>query len=254
VPSVARLSVTPVKGLALHHPEELALDEGGVRGDRRFLLVDDTGRLFSITRHGPLSAVTASYDPDDERLRLRFPSGETVEGEAAASGNAVSVDMFGRPVSGRVVPGPFEVALSAYAGRPVKLLRLERDLVGFDLHPLTLVSRESVAELARRAGLPWVDPRRFRMTMDLAGCSGPHEEDAWAGRRVRVGEVVVEVLGPVPRCAATTRDPDTGKRDLDTLRLVRAYRGAARDDVCFGVYAAVREPGRVRVGDPVEPL
>jgi len=59
----------------------------------------------------------------------------------------------------------------------------------------------------------------------------------------------------VPRCAATTRDPDSGHRDLDTLRLIKEYRGV-RDRVAidFGVYASVEQPGRVRVGDSVEPL
>jgi len=59
----------------------------------------------------------------------------------------------------------------------------------------------------------------------------------------------------VARCATTTRDPSTGVRDFDALRAIEAYRGR-RDghDIDFGVYARVLEPGRVRVGDPVEPL
>jgi uncharacterized protein YcbX len=93
------------------------------------------------------------------------------------------------------------------------------------------------------------------MTLDVEGCAAPHEEDTWDGRRVRVGEAVVEVHGPVPRCVNTTRDPATGRRDLDTLRIIKEYRGL-RDGDCldFGVYAEVVEPGSARVGDPVEPL
>jgi uncharacterized protein len=33
------------------------------------------------------------------------------------------------------------------------------------------------------------------------------------------------ITGPVDRCVVTTRDPDTGERDLDTLRLIKRYRG-----------------------------
>jgi uncharacterized protein YcbX len=92
------------------------------------------------------------------------------------------------------------------------------------------------------------------MLVEIVGCS-PHEEDSWAGRRVRVGEALLEVGGPVPRCATTTRDPSTGVRDFDTLREIAAYRGR-RDghDIDFGVYARVLEPGVARLGDPVEPL
>ena len=57
----------------------------------------------------------------------------------------------------------------------------------------------------------------------------------------------------MPRCAVTTQDPDTGAVTLDTLRAIKNYRGL-RDGklIDFGVYFDVEEPGRVRVGDPVE--
>jgi len=54
----------------------------------------------------------------------------------------------------------------------------------------------------------------------------------------------------VPRCATTTRSPETGRRDFDTLKQVKAYRGLRQGKhIDFGVYAAVIEPGRIRVGD-----
>jgi uncharacterized protein YcbX len=53
----------------------------------------------------------------------------------------------------------------------------------------------------------------------------------------------------------TTLDPDTGLRDFPTLRVIRDYRGINEEQQLeFGVYADVVEPGQVRVGDPVEPL
>jgi len=75
------------------------------------------------------------------------------------------------------------------------------------------------------------------------------------GGHVEIGEAVVRIPGPVPRCVVTTQHPETGIRDLDTLRIVKAYRGV-RDGrkVDFGVYADVEEPGRVRVGDSVLPV
>jgi uncharacterized protein YcbX len=82
-----------------------------------------------------------------------------------------------------------------------------------------------------------------------------HQEDEWLGRRVRLGEAVVVPQGNVGRCAVTTQNPDTGAPDLDTLKALAAYRGVIEttEPLPFGVYAAVAQPGRVRVGDPVEP-
>lgn len=251
---VSRLSVTPVKGLALHHPEEATLDEHGVAANRRFYLVREDGRLFSGLQHGPLVRVRAEWDEEADRLSLLFPDGTIVAGEVQL-GEPVHTDFWRRrDVPGRVVEGPWAEALSALASRRLRLVKADVPGAAVDVEPVTLVSEESVAELARQAGRDTVDGRRFRMLVDLAGCS-PHEEDSWAGRRVRIGAAVLEVGGPVPRCATTTRDPATGVRDFDTLRAIEAYRGR-RDghDIDFGVYARVVESGRVRVGDAVEPL
>lgn len=252
--TVSRLSVTPVKGLALHHPEETTLDEHGVAANRRFYLVREDGRLFSGLQHGPLVRVRAEWDEAADRLSLAFPDGTVVAGEVRLGG-AVHTDFWRRrDVPGRVVEGPWAEALSALASRRLRLVKADVPGAAVDVEPVTIVSEESVAELARQAGRDTVDGRRFRMLVEIVGCS-PHEEDSWTGRRVRVGAALLEVGGPVPRCATTTRDPSTGVRDLDTLREIAAYRGR-RDghDIDFGVYARVLEPGVVRLGDAVEPL
>ena len=183
---------------------------------------------------------------------MRFPDGREVRGSALVNGGEeIRCEAGGREVTARVVDGPWRQLLSELAGKPVRLVRPEE--IGASLtEPVTLVSRASIDRLAEEAGAP-VDPRRFRMLLELSGCD-VHEEDTWGGRRLRVGDVVLRVGGPIERCAVTTRDPDTGERDLDTLRLIAGYRGRPRGSIDFGVYARVEQPGVVRVGDPVEPL
>jgi uncharacterized protein YcbX len=251
VPTVARISTTPVKSLLLHHPDEIVLEPFGVAEDRRFYLIRENGRLLAGLHHGPLALVRADWEPSSDRLRLTFPEGEIVEDDVRLT-EQVLTDFWGHRVEGREVEGPWADALSRYAGRTVRLVKTEVPAGGVDAEPLTLVSSESVVELARQAGLTGVDGRRFRMLLEIQGCA-PHEEDTWRGRRFRLGEAVVEIGGPVPRCATTTRDPATGLRDFDALRAIAAYRGK-RDGkkIDFGVYAQVVTPGRVRVGDPVE--
>ena len=216
--------------------------------------MDAAGRLFNGTGCGPLVQVRPEWDARVGRLSLRFPDGHAVEGEVAL-GEPVETDFYEkRVVPGRVIEGPWAEVLSAYAGEPLRLVRVDDGAHGTDIHVATLVSRASVEELSRQGGAAApLDPRRFRMLLELEGC-GPHEEDEWIGREVRAGEVLLHIPSPVPRCAVTTQDPATGIRDFDTLRTIKAYRGEiAGKWLMFGVYAEVVEPGCVRVGDAVEP-
>jgi uncharacterized protein YcbX len=251
---IARISISPVKGFRLSHPEEVELSPRGVAENRRFFLIGPNGeRLRSSLTPWPVR-LRARYDAGQEWLRIEFPDGSVVEGDAKASGEHVHSVSGALDVRGRVVEGPWEAPLADLAGHPVRLARLNEDGAGM-VEPLTFVSDGSLRRLAEAAGEYEVDARRFRMLFQLSGCE-PHEEDTWGGSRFAVGETVVIVGGPVDRCAVTTRDPDTGERDLDTLRLIKSYRGQRESDgaILFGVYGQVVRPGRVRVGDVLEPL
>jgi uncharacterized protein YcbX len=253
--ALSRLSATPVKALRLSHPTEAELTAGGIPADRRFYLVDEMGGLFDATDHGALQRIVPDYEPVTERLRLSFPDGSVVEDAADRLDGTVTTDFFGRRVGGHLVDGPFAAALSRFAGRSVRLARVTRDGDGQDVHPLTLVSSASVRDLGRRGDRADLDARRFRINLEIGGCV-PYEEDSWDGELVRVGEGVIRVRGQIPRCVVTTLAPDTGEKDFATLRQIARYRPriGGRGGLPFGVYAEVVSPGRVRVGDPVEPL
>jgi len=247
VPEVGRISITPVKGFLLAHPEEVELTEHGVPGDRLFSLVWEDGTRVRSSLNAWHNLVTAVYDAGSERLTMRFPGGEEVSGDAVPGGDVLDIRHDERRVHAQVVDGPWAELLSALAKRPVRLARTAHPNAVKDA-PVSLVSHGSLARLSREAGRD-VDARRFRMLFEIAGCS-EHEEDGWIGRLVRVGRAVIRVAAHDVRCAVTTRDPDTAQQDLDTLGLLAGYRGT----VTFGVLADVAEPGRVRIGDEVVPL
>ena len=254
MPNVSWLSIAPVKGLALVHPREVKLDRSGVAANRRFYLVDAGGRQFGLLRDGRLVQIRPDYDEASDRLSLHLPDGSTVEGEIALGAPVVARFFDKRPVAGRLVEGPWSEAISAHAGRPLRLVKTDRPGDGVDRQrgQVSLVSDASVDEIGRHGGREDVDARRFRMLIGV-GESDPHEEDEWVGRHLQIGEAVVRVRGHVARCAITTQNPETGEPDFDTLRTIKEYRGVRDGGLDFGVYGDVVEPGRVRVGDPVEP-
>ena len=251
--SVARLSVAPVKGLGLSHPDEVELGPHGVAEDRLFVFVDADGRRYGLIRDGRLALVRAAFA--DGRLRLEFPDYTAVEDDVRIDGE-LTTDLYNRDIAVDLVDGPWNEAVSRFVGRPLRLARArdERRAVDRANGPVSLVSQASLDELARHAGAASIDPRRFRMLVGIDGV-GAHEEDGWLGREVRLGEARVRFVAQVDRCAITTQNPGSGEPDLDTLRTIKEYRGL-RDGkrLDFGIYGEVVRPGRVRVGDLVEPL
>jgi MOSC domain-containing protein len=256
MPRVVRFNVTPVKSTQLHHPREIRLEERGAVGDRAFFFVDGDGKRFSGATKAPILPIRSEYDAETDHLELVLPNGVVVSGAPVATDEALVVNFYGRPVPAHIVDGPFEEALTAYAGHPLRLARPDRAGEALDVRPVTLMTLESVAELARQGGHEGpLSPTRFRMTIELEGVSAPHEEDAWHLRRARLGGATLLIEDPVPRCVVTTLDPATAKRDFSTLKVIKHYRGVSADgDLDFGMYASVVEPGTVRVGDELELL
>ena len=257
---VSRLSIAPVRALGLSHPTSIDVDESGVAEDRRFYLVDEHGRLVDRILAGALVQVQAATDPAGSWLRMRFPDGRVIEGDIRLD-EPVRTQMYGREAVGRVVGGPWAAALEPFAGRRLLLVRCdvpggtriragEREV----RNAVSLVSDGSLEELARHLSVERVDARRFRMLIELEGAM-PHEEDTWIGGRVAIGSAVLRITKPDARCAITTQDPETGERDLDTLRTILRYRGFRANDpehkIDFGVLGEVAQPGTVRVGDEV---
>jgi uncharacterized protein YcbX len=248
--SVARFNIAPVKSAQLHHPDHIVLAAGGAVGDRRFLFLDNEGHRFSGEAKSGMLGIATTYDEEAERLTLLFPDGSAVTGSALSGGPAFSVALYDHNADVRVVEGPFADAASTHIGREVRLARMERDERAGGLPPVSLISLASVADLAARGGVDGLDPRRFRMLIELDGCD-PYEEDTWAGCRLRIGEAELRVGGPTYRCTLTTMHPDTGERDVPVLDLLATYRRSS-DGLELGRYAEVVHAGRISVGDTVD--
>jgi uncharacterized protein YcbX len=253
---VTSLSTTPVKGLRLRPRDELTLGLSGVPDNRCFYLIDDRDRMLNGKQVGALCTVVADYDLTTRELSMRFPDQPDVTAEVRL-GDWVLSRFFSASLQARLVDGPWAQALSDYAGRPLRLVAADPRRGAIDrgaAGAVSLISRASVVRLEQLAGDREVDPRRFRMLIEVDGPTA-HEEDDWVGRQVRIGEALVAMRGHVGRCLVTTQDPDTGTTDMPVLDMLRSYRSAAgtTEPLAFGIYGEVLEPGTVRVGDAVAP-
>jgi uncharacterized protein YcbX len=196
---VRAVRVFPVKGMDAAAARTVRLDAAGVVGDRRHAVVDDTGALLTADAEPRLRRVSAWLDTDGG-LRLDIPgalAGLPVE----AAGSALS-DYLGRWVH-----------LSAVD--PARTLDAPVHIVSVQALEAAERGEHEVTDCACSLQEP-----RSNFVVDVS----PHadgtvaREEEWIGRRMRIGDAVVEIR--------------------------------RRPGHCLGVYAEVVVPGEVQTGDP----
>lgn len=251
--TVCGLALTPVKGTRLRAVEEIRLDRGGVRDNRRFFLINGEDEMVNSLRLGELQTVVSWYSDEDRTLRLQLPDGSVVQ-ERIALGDPVVTRFYRHDLPARLVEGPWSEVFSRVAGQRLRLVETEEDgaVDRGARGAVTVISLASLDRLAAEGALEGIDSRRFRMLIEVGGIHA-HDEDSWVGRSARVGQATIEFGGHVGRCAITTRNPESGAVDAPTLKILGRYRRdlESTEPLAFGVYGSVAQPGVVRVGDTV---
>ncbi|CTQ50014.1 MOSC domain-containing protein [Jannaschia donghaensis] len=83
---------------------------------------------------------------------------------------------------------------------------------------------------------------RWRGNLWIDGLA-PWEEFDLLDQTFRIGDAVLRGVQPITRCRATEANPETGRRDADTLGTLRTW-----DHQDFGIYAEVIEGGVIAPG------
>jgi uncharacterized protein YcbX len=213
---VAELWRYPVKSLAGERLEEAELRAGGISGDRLFQVQRANGRIVDARAHPRMLA-----------LHPKLSSA----GELLVDGEPWDAPEIARAVEDAAAVGP--------GVGPGARLVWNDGADRFDVLPLLVATDGAIAALGR-------DRRQLRPNILLLGVDGLAERE-WAGRALRIGEVLIGILDLRERCVMTTYDPDTQAHDSEVLkRIQREFGGRIALD-CW-----VIRGGRIRIGDAVE--
>ncbi|NCN27384.1 MOSC domain-containing protein [bacterium] len=109
--------------------------------------------------------------------------------------------------------------------------------------PISLALVESLKDLESKFRHS-VDERRFRLNLFLAGAPA-WSELSWAGRRLQIGSVVLEIYKPLARCPNIDVDQNTGERVDPIFSTYKEKLG----HTLFGVKATVIQGGVIKIND-----
>lgn len=256
---VSALYVYPVKACRGIRMDSARIVARGFEYDRRYMIVDPSGRFVTQRELPELALVTTALERDAIVLR-RAGHPECQLPLEHAFGAELDVSVWGH--SGPALRHESGSAwLSAVLARPVSLVFMpeshrrqvnpERarpgDVVSFaDGYPFLVISEESLSDLNSRLETPLVI-ERFRPNIVVSGVTA-FAEDGW--RRVRFGDVGFRAVKRCDRCSVTTVDPESGQRGKEPLRTLASYR---QEDgkVWFGMNLIHDSEGTLSVGDLV---
>ncbi|AUG81342.1 molybdenum cofactor biosysynthesis protein [Kitasatospora sp. MMS16-BH015] len=288
MPQLIGLHVYPLKSAYRLSPESATVEPWGLTGDRRWMLVDATGRAVTQREEPALGQLRVHSAPDGS-LTLTAPDGATlrVEAPSAAAGAPLAeVEIFGALFKTALAPAETGAWFGERFGErfarrvgAVRLVHLDDPAAARAVHPDFAHGHETVSladgfplQIASTASLAALnehlaadhpdDPRksaalpmeRFRPNLVIDGLE-PWAEDGW--RRVRVGEVTFRVAKPCGRCVITTTDQETGaRRGPEPLRALGRHHRFGKS-LAFGVQVVPERPegrtgdqlGTVRLGD-----
>ncbi len=248
---VSDLWIYPVKSTMGYRVSEARVERRGLAGDRRWMLVDEHGKMITQRECGALQSVATRLQDGDVWAHCtgRSPL------KLSATTERRTVTIWGESVSAVVADELAQTWFTQVLGRTAIPVTMDEhseravdpnyakdgDEVSFaDGFPLLLIGEGSLAELNRRLDKP-IDMRRFRPNIVVQGAE-PFAEDRW--QRIRINDIEFELVKPCSRCVLTTRDPDNGELDgerepLRTLATFRRQTGG----VMFGQNVIARGEG-----------
>ncbi len=261
---VAEIRIYPVKGLRGHSVAQAVVEPWGLAGDRRFMVVDGTGRFLTQRQWPRMAVIEAGFVSGGLELAAAG-AGRLVVMQPGPASETIDTTVWGDRVTARDAGSEAATWLSQILGVACRLVYMPDpqtarpvdpdyaapdDRVSFaDGFPLLVTNAASLADLNARSPAP-VSMDRFRTNVVVEDAE-PWAEDAWASFRIGA----VAFIGPkdCARCAVTTVDQGTGERSADNepIRTLAGFRRKAGGRIIFGQNIIPRDTGRIAVGDEV---
>jgi uncharacterized protein YcbX len=254
------LFVYPVKSLAGISVTRWPVVETGLKYDRKWMIVDESGQFLSQRKVANLVLIKTSLT--ESELILSAPAmKDLVLPLESEEGDLVPVTIWHDSGVARTVSFEADQWLSRFLHIDCRLVRQPdeeirkvnpaygepSDRVAYsDGFPFLLISENSLASLneAMRLALPM---SRFRPNLVVSGCAA-YAEDAW--REIGVGPIGFRLPKPCSRCVVPTIDQETaamGKEPLATLNRTRKWQ----NKVYFGQNALHDRCGELGIGDEI---
>ena len=264
----------PVKSMLGETPSEVTVSERGIHGDRAWATRDEIRGGIRGAKKLPQLMLFSARSIEGNTSEITAPDGSTCLTSSDEMNHWLSEKLDHSVTLWPLLPPDnlehyrrgapdsedFEKELREIFGRtpdePLPDLSAFAEVIEFesppgtyfDAFPIMLMTQQSLDTMSQVAPNSAFDEKRFRANfiVDVVSSTDRFPEQAWIGKKLHIGEVVLKVIDTCPRCSMTTHATDTLPRDTNIMRhLVSEAEGN------LGVYAKVIRSGTITQGQTV---
>lgn len=255
---VLSAALYPVKSMRAVAATSLALDDKGVVGDRRWMVVDAENRFVTQRTSPAMARFQPALRPgglriDDGRSQLdvELPSLEAPRRTVTLWRDTfATLDAGDEAAAWLTTRLGFSARLVAFAPdvrREVDVTYAKDAQTTFtDAYPLLIVNETSLDALNAKLPVP-IPMERFRPNL-VVRAQTAWAEDGWT--RVEVDGLQLDAVKPCARCVTITTDQSTGEKPQGSLPLtvLAELNSLPGKGAIFGMNLVHRAHGTLRVG------
>lgn len=244
----------PIKGLSGENIEKITLEKNQVLpGDREYAFSRShvtynrnnpvylrKTNFLALVKEEKLAKLETKFDPESRKLLIKLDNKIVINEILNEEENINKVETF------------FQNYLNLGTDEKPKLVRgikvennnnLTHSFSDIPDKAVSIINLNTINELEKKLGKK-IAPSRFRANL-LIDNGKAWEEFDWVGKKISLGESVLEVFKKTQRCAATNVNPENAIRDINIPNEINTHYG----HLDLGVYARVIKSGLVSISD-----
>jgi uncharacterized protein YcbX len=244
----------PIKGLSGENLKNITLEKNQVLpGDREFafsrsnVIYDENNPVYlrktnflALVKEEKLAKLETKFDPSSREIIIKLGNQIVINEILFDEKNISKVETF------------FQNYLNLGLNNKPKLVQgikvpdndnLTHSFSDIPDKAVSIINLNTLNELEKKLGKK-ISPSRFRANF-LIENGKPWEEFDWIGKKISLGECILEVFKKTQRCAATNVNPENAIRDINIPNEINTHYG----HLDLGVYARVIKGGLVSVSN-----
>lgn len=260
--TLSEIWVYPVKSLGGIRLTKALTEEKGLQYDRRWMIIDEENVFITQRAYSKMALIDVALTDEGLKIYLRAnPDDFVLVPYKPVTAMPVAVKVWDDTADALTVSDEADAWLSRHLNLKLRLVvmpdsterkadpryaRHSENVSFADGFPYLVISQASLDDLNSRLAEP-IEMRRFRPNFVISGTE-PFAEDQW--KHITIGDLHFEVVKPCARCVLTTINPETAEKGPEPLKTLASYRKNG-NKILFGQNVTVRNPGELKVGDPL---